>query len=769
MTAGLIVVPEPPSLEHPIYPPRPPRPIPLPPALTPPARPYFFAPLETTLHQVHVRVEEQIASTKVDQEFYNPNPQPLQGTFLFPVPKGAQLNKFTMEIDGKQVEAELLAADKARGLYEDIVRRTKDPALLEYAGQDLLKVRIFPMEGHARKRVSLSYAQVLKSEDGVIQYVYPLQTEKFSAKPVKNLSVKVEIESKPGLKSIYSPTHNVEIRRHGDYQATVGYEATDVRPDSDFQLFFTRENGDVGANLMTYRRSGEDGYFLLLAAPSVEVKKDEIVLKDIVFVLDTSGSMAGRKLAQAKKALQFCVENLSEGDRFEILRFATETEPLFNKLVEASKQNRSQADSFIQDLKPIGGTAIDDALRKALSLKTERSDRPFIIIFLTDGLPTVGVTSEEQIMANVKKGISGSTRIFCFGIGTDVNTHLLDRITEETKAFSQYVLPEEDLEVKVSSFFTKIKQPILANLKITFPEGIRATKFYPAPLPDLFKGEQLLLAGRYRGTEEGKLIIEGTANDASRKFRYDVKFPEEATEHDFIPRLWATRRIGYLLDEIRLRGENKELKDEATELARKFGIVTPYTAYLIVEDEARRNIPEMTQSLPRLHRNQEARREVGEAWQMFQRQTTGDAAVAGARYGLALKSANQSAGGIALGNQEGLRALSVPPSTPTLSRAVSKNRNMSNGSAQGPNSSDAPLDRYSEQARFVDGRSFYQNGEQWIDTNVQSTTDAPRRRIQFNTQDYFDLASKNPQVRAWLALGRNVQFVWNKMVYEIYE
>jgi Ca-activated chloride channel family protein len=768
-TAGLIVVPEPPSLEQPIYPPRPPRPIPLPHSLQPPARPYYFAPLETTLHQVHVRIEEQIASTKVDQEFYNPNAQQMEGTFLFPVPKGAQLNKFTMEIDGKQVEAELLAADKARGIYEDIVRRTKDPALLEYAGQDLFKVRIFPMEAHGKKRVSLSYSQVLRSEDGVIQYVYPLKTEKFSAKPVKNLSVKIEIESKRALKSIYSPSHNVEVRHHGEHKATLGYEATEVRPDSDFQLFFTRENGDVGASLMTYRRSGEDGYFLLLAAPSVEVKKDEIVLKDIVFVLDTSGSMAGKKLAQAKKALQFCVENLSEGDRFEIMRFATETEPLFNKLVEASKENRSKAESFIQDLKPIGGTAIDDALRKALSLKTEKSDRPFVIIFLTDGLPTVGVTSEEQIMANVRKGTSGNTRIFCFGIGTDVNTHLLDKITEETKAVSQYVLPEEDLEIKVSSFFTKIKQPVLANLKITFPEGVRATKFYPAPLPDLFKGEQLLLAGRYSGTEVGKLFIEGTANDASKKFGYDVKFADEATEHDFIPRLWATRRIGYLLDEIRLHGENKELKDEATDLARKFGIVTPYTAYLIVEDEAKRNIPEMTQSLPQLHRNREARREAGEAWQMFHTQTTGDAAVAGARYGLALKSANQSAGGIASGNQEGLRALSAVSSSPALAPAMPNNTKRRGASAQGPDSSDAQLDRYNEQARFVGGRSFYQNGNQWIDTNVQSAADAQRRRIQFNSQDYFDLVAKQPQIRAWLALGRNVQFVWDKMVYEIYE
>src|SRR3989449_5157633 len=206
--------------------------------------------------------------------------------------------------------------------------------------------------------------------------------------------------------------------------------------------------------------------------------------------------MAGAKLEQAKKALLFCVENLNEGDRFEVMRFATEVEPLFNKLADVTDKNRSQAREFIKGLKPLGGTAINDALHKALAMRPEKAERPFVVIFLTDGRPTVGTTDEDQIVKNVMKANEANTRVFCFGIGTDVNTHLLDKITEQTKAFSQYVLPEEDIEIKVSNFFTKIKEPVLANPKLTFPENVRATKFYPSPVPDLFKGEQLLLAGR---------------------------------------------------------------------------------------------------------------------------------------------------------------------------------------------------------------------------------------------------------------------------------
>src|SRR5437867_4075188 len=476
--AGLIIVDDAhwwpgPNPPHPIpprpFPPWPPRPITRP-------RPYIFAPLEINHVKINTRINDQVAVTSVDEEFYNPNPSRLEGTFVFPIPKGAHINKFTMEIDGKQVEAELLSAEKARHIYEDIVRRLKDPALLEYAGRDVFKARIFPIEPNSRKRITLSYTQLLKADDGLVSYVLPLNTEKFSAKPIKNVSVKVELESKRPIKSIYSPSHSVEVKRHSSTHATAGFEASDVQPDADFALYFAPEKDEIGVNLLTYRTSDEAGYFLLLASPGVDVKEKQVVLKDVAFVLDTSGSMAGDKLKQAKKALQFCVENLNDGDRFEIIRFSTEVETLFDKLVEANKHNREKADEFIKELKPIGGTAIDEALRSALALRGgesselrgEKSDRPFVIIFLTDGRPTIGTTDEDEIVSGVKKRGEGRTRIFCFGIGTDVNTHLLDRITEETSAFSQYVLPDEDLEVKVSSFFSKIKEPVLSNPTMKF-------------------------------------------------------------------------------------------------------------------------------------------------------------------------------------------------------------------------------------------------------------------------------------------------------------
>src|SRR5437016_8099851 len=499
-----------------------------------------FAPLEVTSHHVEVKIDGQVAVTSVDQEFYNPYDQRLEGTYMFPVPKGAHIDKFSMEIGGKMVDAELLRADKARQIYEDIVRQMRDPALLEYAGRDLFKVRIFPIEPRSHKPIKISYTELLRSDAGTVTYLYPLSTEKFSARPIKNLSMKIELKSAEPLASIYSPSHKVEIKRDGANRAVIGYESKDEKPDTDFQLVYSSDTRDVGLRLITYKPDGDDGYFLLLAAPTVS-NETKPAAKDVVFVVDTSGSMAGAKLQQAQKALRICVENLNNDDRFEIVRFSTEAEPLFRELVPADSDHRKRANGFIDDFKPIGGTAIADALQSALKVRPDKSDRPFVVIFLTDGLPTVGARNPEEIVANITK--ASGVRIFSFGIGSDVNTQLLDQIAEGTRAFSQYVLANEDLELKVSNFYTRIKEPALTNVRLEFGGGVRTSKLYPGQLPDLFKGDQLVVTGRYTGSCEVEVKLTGMANGREQTFNYKVKFNDSS--NDYVARLWATRRVGF--------------------------------------------------------------------------------------------------------------------------------------------------------------------------------------------------------------------------------
>ncbi len=738
---GLMVVHEPPAGRVPGPPPR-----------------FTFAPLEVTFHKVDARIRDQVAVTTVDQEFYNPNDRELEGTYLFPVPKGAHLDQFTMEIGGKAMEAELLSAEKARQVYEDIVRKHRDPALMEYVGRDTFRVRVYPIEARSRKRVQVRYTQLLKVDGGLAEYRYPLNTEKFSAQPLRTVSVRVDLETRRPLKAIYSPSHVVDVTRRGETRAVVGYEATMVRPDVDWVLYFGQEAGDLGVNLLTFQPGEGDGFFLLLASPAFGDGGAKVVPKDVVFVLDTSGSMAGRKLEQARKALGFCVESLNEGDRFEVVRFATDAEGVFGRLAEASGANKGRARGFIEGLGATGGTAIQEALQRALGMRPEVGERPFVVIFLTDGLPTVGETNGDKIVASVRREGRENTRVFCFGLGTDVNTHLLDGITEATRAFSQYVMPEEDIEVKVSSFFDRIKAPVLASPSLKVGEGVRLNRMHPGELPDLFRGEQLVVVGRYAGGGGTTLTVEGRVEDGRRRFEYAVDFTGGGGQHEFIARLWATRRVGYLLDEIRLRGESAELRTEVTELARRYGIVTPYTAYLILEDEARRQVPATVQTMPGLREDRVSTEAIAGAYDAMQRERSGGAAVLGARYGLALKQAEAPASALASGNVDAGRSV-------TVAAAAGLGRGGQSGGAV----SAGRIQEHTQQSRRVGGKTFFQNGERWVDGAVQEQGATSPVRLEFGSAAYFELAREQAEVREWLALGRAVIFVHEGRVYEVYE
>ncbi len=373
---------------------------------------FSFAPLEVVFHKVTVAVKDLVATTTVDQEFFNPNNARLEGTYLFPLPAGAHIDRFSLDIDGRMMEAELLSADKARAIYEDIVRRAKDPALLEYAGRDAFKVRIFPIEPHARKRVRITYTQLLRSDAGLVEYVYPLNTEKFSSAPLEAVSVVVTLDGKQPLKTVYCPSHDADVRRDGERRAVVGWEARNAWPDTDFKVVFSRTPDPLGIDLVTHRPAGAEGTFLLMISPGFTAEKSAVQPKDICFVLDTSGSMASEKLEQARRALSFCLANLGAEDRFEIVRFSTEAEPLFGRLEPVSRDALKRAEVFVAGLKPIGGTAIDDALDQALALRgaTRSADaaRPYLVVFLTDGLPTVGETREDTIVARVKNAAAGT-------------------------------------------------------------------------------------------------------------------------------------------------------------------------------------------------------------------------------------------------------------------------------------------------------------------------------------------------------------------------
>jgi Ca-activated chloride channel family protein len=543
-------------------------------------------PLAMLNHKVTIAIEDQVAVTRVEQTFRNHTDRPLEATYVFPVPKGASVNKFTMWVDGKETKGELVEADKARQIYTSIVRRTQDPGLLEYIGQNLLRMRVFPVPARGDQRVALTFSAVAAKEGNLVEYVYPLKTDGKSTRTLESFSITATIKSQHNVANVYSPTHAISLKRTSDKEVTVSFDREQGLLDKDFQLFYATGDKDVGLTALTHRpSSGSDGYFSLLISPRVEIPREYQVPRDLVLVLDTSGSMRGPKMEQARKALKYVLDNLNPKDRFGLINFATVVNRYEDKLLEANPEQITRAKKWVDDLEATGGTAINDALGSALELRTKDEGRTFTIVFFTDGQPTIGETDPEKILKTVAARNTAETRIFSFGVGDDVNATMLDRLSEQTRALSTYVRPVEDIEAKVSGLYGKISNPVLTNLKLTATNGIRFTEMYPGPLPDLFHGSQLVVFGRYSGKGPAAIKLTGQVGKETKEFVYELTFPEKTgDEREFVEHLWARRKVGFLLDQIRANGEKKELVDEVVALARKYGITTPYTSYLIVPD-----------------------------------------------------------------------------------------------------------------------------------------------------------------------------------------
>ena len=540
------------------------------------------APLAAVKQQVAVKIEDQAAVTRIDQTFRNPTDKALAATFVFPVPRGASVNQFTLTIDGKETKGEVLEAAKAAEYYSSVIRRAQNPALLEHLDRPVVRVKVTP-PANADQKVSISYTSIAGREGDLIEYTYPLRAD--TGRTLPDFSLTATIKGQHAIQNVYSPTHALAVKRASDRAVTASFDRA-AALDKDFRLFWSLGQSDVGLTALTHRPAkDENGYFMMLVAPKVEMAKDNQIARDMVFVLDTSGSMRGVKLEQAKKALKFCLNNVGSKDRFGVIEFSASVKRYKETLTERTDDEIAKATAWVNNLQATGGTNINDSLLSALAMRSNEAGRTFNVVFFTDGLPSTSERNPEQIIKNVMAKNSGETRIFSFGVGNDVNATFLDRLATETRALSSYVRPNEDIEEKVSVLYSKISNPVLANLKLAVGPDVMIEEVYPPHLPDLFDGGQLVVLGRYRGQGAANIKLTGNVGKEAKEFNYKVNFVSQSKEDkDFVENLWASRKIGYLLDQIRSNGEKKELVDEVTTLAKKYGIATPYTSYLVVSD-----------------------------------------------------------------------------------------------------------------------------------------------------------------------------------------
>ena len=554
-------------------------------------------------HEVDLVVRQQVASVTMTQEFVNNSGGMIEVEYLFPVPPDAAIDALTLIVNGQEYPAQLLRADEAREIYEGIVRQKQDPALLEYAGFGLYRTRAFPLEVGKPAKVVISYTTICRRNNEDVEVWYPLSTDKFTAQPVGELSVRVDIEAPADVTNLYSPSHEITVERTSPRRLIATYTANQVRPTIDFQLFYKTADVDVGATLLTY--TGDDptnGYFLMLLSPNPRTAGANVVAKDVVVVLDTSGSMGGKKIVQAREAGRYILERLNPEDRFNLMVYNDRVVSFFDGLVAANEENIAQAIAQLDQAGAEGGTNIHEALQQALAPFTVAEDatdtpspRPQYVIFLTDGLPTVGNTNESTILADTKNTNASGARIFAFGVGYDVNIRLLDRLVRDNHGRSDFVKPDEPIEGKVAALYNKIKNPVMTNLQIGIT-NVAMDYVYPTEIGDLFEGDQIVVVGRYpladvqrlpqeeSGVGVAQIVVTGTYAGQQRGFEYPVNILTGGDKrYPFVEQLWAVRRIGWLLDQVQLHGESDEVVDEMVALSLKHGILTPYTSFLADE------------------------------------------------------------------------------------------------------------------------------------------------------------------------------------------
>ncbi len=535
--------------------------------------------LSVDSYRASIKVVENVAYIIIDEVFVNPYNRQIEGVFLFPLPQGASINNFTFTLNGKEIRGKIYEKDKARNIYEDIVRRLVDPALLEYIGKNVYKASIAPILPHKKVKVHLEFTYTLSRMGNTYYIVSPLSGLKYSKDPVGSVVVTGTIDTKIPIVDIYSPIYPID-KEISTYHATFSLEGNDEKPDKDLLIYFTQDIKDISGTLLTYKdEDKKDGYFMFLLS-ATKKREDVYIPKDIIVMLDRSGSMRGDKIKQAKEALNFIIDRLKPEDRISIIAFSSSiynVGPIW--ISGGDKASINKAKEEIQDIDAQGGTNIYDALNSAFSLST-RKDTPSYIVFLTDGMPTVGNTDEKQIENLVKMKIE-KKRLFVFGVGDDVNLEFLTRLFRYGRGQGEFI-QSKDIETAISSFYSKIEDPMLTNISISYPDTFY--DIYPKTPQDLFWGESITIFGRYKQVKDRIIIkLEGKSKEGKNTYTYEFNLTPNST-NSFIPYLWASRKIGYLLEEIRLNGEEKELVDEIISLSKKYGIVTPYTSYLVTED-----------------------------------------------------------------------------------------------------------------------------------------------------------------------------------------
>jgi len=692
--------------------------------------------VQMTEVRADVKILEQVAATTLTISLRNPTPQRLEAELLVPVPDGAAVRSFTFQGSAAEPTAELLPKGEARRLYDSIVAKVRDPALLEFVGYRLIRSSVFPVEPNGTQKVQLTYENLLVADGNRVDYVLPRSESLEYGVP---WHITVSIQSKREVSTVYSPSHRLEVTRPAPNRIAARLTPDAAGEPGAFRLAYLLENDGLTASLLAYPDPKVGGgYFLLLAGLPAKPEAEpgaKPMPREVTLVLDRSGSMNGEKIQQVREAALQIVAGLEPGEYFNIIPYNEAVDVYAKAPVAKNAESEKTAREYIAGIQARGGTNIHDALLEALRQKPSPGALP-LVLFLTDGLPTVGQTAESVIRELAVRANPHQRRIFTFGVGVDVNTPLLDRLADSTRATATFVLPKENVEVKVGQVFRRLNGPVLASpeLQTITADGAampgRTRDLLPSRLPDLFEGDQLVLLGQYVGEAPLGFQLAGNYLGKKREFRFMFDLDKATTRNAFVPRLWASRKIGVLIDAIRAAGADsavfrtqaqvaqvqdpriKELIDEVVRLSQEFGILTEYTAFLAREGTDLSDYKgNFDQANARFKYRAQGQRQ---GWSSLSQ----DANVQNYRGQSTLNYANAM-------NHGDDRTARIPIVPGSVEWAGTPNVQFSN-------------------VQQANDSAFFNNGGQWMDSRVAARKDnrQPQRVIEFGSEEFQKLVVK---------------------------
>ena len=662
-------------------------------------------PVRITGVTVEVKIIDQAATTSFEIRLHNPGRAMAEGEMLLPVPAGAVIGKFDFNGAGLEPSASLLPGPEAVRIYNEIVRRYRDPALMQFVGLNLVRTSVFPIEAGGDQAIRFSYEQVLPAFGDRIDYELPRSEMLGYTVP---WDIKLSVQSTRPLSTVYSPSHTLNVTRKGENALLAAVDESSRLDPGSFRVSYLLGDEGVTASLFAYpdpKIGG--GYFLMIAGVPAKRPADlKPVPREVTLVLDRSGSMRGDKWKQACESVLQVITGLRTDERFNIIAFGNHPDSAFPKPVLRTAENEKAATVWLESLTPSGGTNIHDALLEALTPKPAEGSLP-LVLFITDGLPTVGDTKEKAIRELVSKHNKHNRRVFTFGVGVDVNAPLLEALADASRARPTFVLPGEDVEVKVGDVFARLNGPLLANPILELPRGengvSRLTEVLPRAVPDLFEGDQLVLIGRYTGDAPLAFRLGGDFCGTQRQFEFSFSVANATTRNSFVPRLWAGRKVAELIDVIRqadppatsaeVDPRFKEVVAEIIALSTEFGILTEYTAFLALEGTD-------------LTKQADVQRE---AWSNLQGR------------GQNVRSGN---GGV-----------SQSSNASDMKRQVKENKRNE--------WYDDKLNRVAVgEVQQVNDRAFYKRKEIWVDSRLLENTRKPDRTIKVGSDEYLKLLEK---------------------------